>query len=96
MPCAQGETAPLDKTERAGLLLDQRGSCVCTWREEGGEMRYQCAPRRKCVEEVKDGEAAGKRGHMGYQHLLYSSQFFFPSSYISLSGFSSVALLSVV
>lgn len=98
MPCAQGETAPLDKTERAGLLLVQRGSCVCVEKVRGENEIPMCFSNRVCSSVRKEGSerrAGQKRAH-GYQYLLYFSRFFFFFSFGLLVVLLCVTLSSCV
>ena len=59
--------------------------------ETGGRRRNEipmCSSKKVCGGgERWKRRRAGKRGHMGYQYLLYSSQLFFSSSFISLLSF---------
>jgi hypothetical protein len=56
-------------------------------------MRYQCAPSRKylCAREKESKRRAGKRGHIGYQYLLYLVAFF-SFQFFSFYVLSSVTL----
>ena len=76
-PCrAQGEKRPrlTKQNELGSYLISAALACV----EKGGRRNEipMCSSKKACGGE-KDGEGEGKRGHMGYQYLLYSSQFFF-------------------
>ena len=90
-PCrAQGEKRPrLTKQNELGSYLISAAALARV--ETGGRRRNEipmCSSKKVCGGgERWKRRRAGKRGHMGYQYLLYSSQLFFSSSFISLLSF---------